>query len=101
MKKLFCAVVVIVTLASCGMGENTASTSDAMIATHVKIMNEAHTYARRVHVLENGTISYVNFTPDNQQVFTYGDSVWVNLATHQIDDTCSSAMMCVIGANLK
>jgi hypothetical protein len=51
---------------------------------------------RRVHVLENGSISYVIIRPSLDSVYKCHDTVWVNLLAHRIDDQDTTAMLCVL-----
>lgn len=51
---------------------------------------------KRAQVLENGSITYVFIRPSLDSVYKVGDSVWVNLRAHRIDDTDTTAMMCVL-----
>lgn len=51
---------------------------------------------RRVHVLENGSVSYVIIRPGLDSVYRCYDTVWVNLNTHRIDDTDSTTMLCIL-----
>lgn len=51
---------------------------------------------QRILVLENNTVSYVNIPKGLDSVFTYNDTVWVNMLTHRIDDTDSFTMKCVL-----
>lgn len=51
---------------------------------------------KRVVVLENNTVSFVRIPIGLDSVYRISDTVWVNMETHRIDDTCSTTMMCVI-----
>jgi hypothetical protein len=51
---------------------------------------------KRVVVLENRTISFVHVPSVLDSVYRVGDTVWVNMVTHKIDDTDSLTMMAVI-----
>lgn len=51
---------------------------------------------RRVVILENNTISFVHIPRALDSVYKIDDTVWVNLVTHRIDDTCNTTMMAVI-----
>lgn len=48
----------------------------------------------RVTVLENHTVSYITIDADKVRLYRAGDHVWVNLATHSIDDITDSSMKC-------
>lgn len=50
----------------------------------------------RIKVLENSTISYVRLDSIELSVVYPLDSIWVNLATHRMDDTCNTTMRCVV-----
>lgn len=50
----------------------------------------------RVRVLDSGTISYFYPSPSSCDVYQIGDTIWVNMSTHRIDDTSSVAQRCVI-----
>jgi len=60
------------------------------------IVQMSSTVPTRVKIIENGTISYVNLTPEEEKVYRPADTVWVNLETHKVDDTCSTTMKGVI-----
>ena len=51
-------------------------------------------YHWRAQVLENSTITLVKMTLDERMVYEEGDSVWVDLATHRINDTLDNTMLC-------
>jgi hypothetical protein len=51
---------------------------------------------KRVVILENNTISFVRIPSSLDSVYKVNDTVWVNLVTHKIDDTCNTTMMAVI-----
>ena len=51
---------------------------------------------RRIVVLENNSVSFINIPSHLDSVYRTNDTVWVNLFTHRIDDLDSSAMMSVI-----
>lgn len=51
---------------------------------------------KRVIVLENNTVSFVNIPNHLDSVYRDNDTVWVNMITHRIDDSDSSTMMAVI-----
>lgn len=40
----------------------------------------------RVRVIESGTISFVRITDELSHVYKEGDTVWVNMKLHRIDD---------------
>lgn len=50
----------------------------------------------RIKVLENNTISHLRIPTNLNTVYTYGDTVWVDMARHMLDDTCDVTMQCVI-----
>jgi hypothetical protein len=54
----------------------------------------------RVKVLENSTITYCDINARERSVLRPLDTIWVNLATHRIDDTCTTAMKAVIYLSL-
>lgn len=52
---------------------------------------------RKVTVLENGSVSFINArTYSEHGLYAVGDTVWVNLSTHSVDDISDSTMLCVI-----
>jgi hypothetical protein len=51
---------------------------------------------KRVVVLENNTVSFVNIPRNLDSIYHDFDTVWVNLLTHRIDDRDTNTMMCVI-----
>lgn len=53
----------------------------------------------RAVVLENNTVTYCNIPSNLSNLFKENDTVWLNLDTHQIDDTCDSAMKAVLFSN--
>ena len=53
----------------------------------------------RSRVLENNTMTFVKMTYEEALLFRPLDTVWVNLETHKVDDTCRSAMKCVLFAH--
>lgn len=50
----------------------------------------------RIKVLKNNTINHLRIPNRLMTVYTYGDTVWVDLTRHVLDDKCDSAMRCVI-----
>lgn len=50
----------------------------------------------RATVLENGTITWVTLKVSEQSTLVTGDSVWVDLRHHQINDTLENTMKCVL-----
>lgn len=50
----------------------------------------------RGKVLENGTIVAVYLSEVQRFIYRKGDTVWIDLSTHTIDDTLSTAMKCVL-----
>ncbi len=50
----------------------------------------------RIKVLENSTISYVRLDTTQLKVLHDQDTIWVNLATHLMDDTCNTTMGSVV-----
>jgi len=50
----------------------------------------------RAKVLENNTITFVRIPDYLSKVYSYGDTVWVDMAKHIIDDTSDVTMQCVI-----
>jgi hypothetical protein len=50
----------------------------------------------RAKVLENNTITFVRIPDYLSKVYGYGDTVWVDMAKHVIDDTSDITMQCVI-----
>ena len=58
---------------------------------------QAPTYKiKRVVVLENNTVSFVHVPVGLDSIYRAGDTVWVNLITHRIDDSDTLTMMSVI-----
>ena len=51
---------------------------------------------KRVVVLENNTISFVHVPTGLDSVYRINDTVWVNLITHRIDDTCNTTMKALL-----
>lgn len=41
-------------------------------------------------------ITLVKLTPEEWEHYMPGDTAWVNLETHRIDDTCNTTMACVL-----
>ena len=58
--------------------------------------NNQITHVWRAKVLENGSIVPVYTTYGECGLYHMTDSVWVNLATHRVDDTCTTTMLCVL-----
>lgn len=50
----------------------------------------------RAKCLENNTITYAKYPEALMSMYREGDTVWVNMVTHCIDDTDTTAMMCVL-----
>jgi len=50
----------------------------------------------RAVILENNTISYCKVPERLKDVYYSNDSVWLNLATHTIDDTSANTMRAVL-----
>lgn len=46
----------------------------------------------RARVLENSTMSYVDLTFKQKLLFQSGDTIWLNLDTHLVDDTAQFTM---------
>lgn len=92
MKKTFIGLVCLLTLLSCGSRSGNRQTTSEPDEKKVPKVSAVY----RVKILENGTISYCNLTLDEQLSMHPLDTVWVNLATHRIDDTCTTAMKGVI-----
>jgi len=57
------------------------------------------TVLRRIKILEQNVISYVKLSPEEQDIFRYLDTIWVDLASHTINDTAKQAEICVILLN--
>lgn len=76
-------VLMLAMFASCGPKE-------------VEPITNTDAYTWRAEVLENNTITYVNMTYNERQVYYPKDSVWVDLATHRINDTADNTMRCVL-----
>lgn len=51
-------------------------------------------YHWRAQVMENNTIVVVKMTLDERAIYKPGDSVWVDLATHRVNDTLDNTMLC-------
>lgn len=50
----------------------------------------------KIKVLENNTTSHVRIPTHLSNIYSYSDTVWVDLATHTINDTLDNTMQCVI-----
>lgn len=50
----------------------------------------------RVIVLENNTVTHLNLMQRQWNITKVNDTVWVDLNTHTINDTCNTAMKCVV-----
>lgn len=74
-------VFILASFASCSSSEPTPAPITAV-------------YTWRAKVLENNTITRVNMQYDERQSYNPHDSVWVNLDTHQVDDTAENTMLC-------
>lgn len=74
-----------------------------MVAIAISIVSCQETQppykVRRVLVLENNTVSYVHVPRGLDSVYRNNDTIWVNLETHKIDDTCNTTMMGVLIEN--
>lgn len=55
-------------------------------------------YTWRAQVVENGTITHVDMVGTERFTYLMGDSVWVNMDTHRVDDTAQNSMLCVLGS---
>lgn len=58
--------------------------------------DEPADYVCRAKVLESNTIVILKVTANQRNLLNQYDTVWVNMITHKIDDTCNTAMKCVI-----
>lgn len=76
-----------------GLALLTSCGQDTQIASNGDILKPV---IRRAVVLENNTLTYVSIRPSLDTVYKAGDTVWVNLDTHRIDDTDSTTMMAVL-----
>lgn len=47
----------------------------------------------KVKVLENGTMTYADLTHKEVTSLSQGDTVWLNLSTHRIDNVDTTAML--------
>lgn len=50
----------------------------------------------RARVAENNTITIIQLTDDQRNILWIGDTVWIDLRTHTINDTSNTAMKAVI-----
>jgi len=50
----------------------------------------------KVRVLESGTVTLCDVTASEAYNLTVGDTIWVDLEKHILDDTCSTAIKAVI-----
>jgi len=50
----------------------------------------------RANCLESSTITYVRCTEKLSPIYKDGDTVWVNMNTHYIDDVDTTAQKCVL-----
>lgn len=50
----------------------------------------------KVRILESNTVTLLKVDEQEFNSLERRDSVWVNLDTHVIDDTCNTAMKCVV-----
>lgn len=50
----------------------------------------------RVRVIESGTISFVRITDELSHVYKEGDTVWVNMKLHHIDDVDTLTQKCIL-----
>lgn len=82
MKKVILMVAIAISIASCNHPESTPPF-----------------ITKRVVILENNTVSYVHVPRGLDSVYRNNDTVWVNLETHRIDDTCNTTMMGVLIEN--
>jgi len=82
-------ITVVLAVAAIIMVSMTSCTSNA--SGNAPIYNTV-----RIKVLENNTINHLRIPNNLMTVYTYGDTVWVDLERHVLDDTCDSAMQCVI-----
>lgn len=58
--------------------------------------NKARTVKMRIQILENNTISYVQVPANLLGVYKIGDTVWVDLGNHIINDTANYTMKGVL-----
>lgn len=54
-------------------------------------------FKRQITVLENGDKDWIALTEQEYLVHQHGDSVWVDLSAHRIDNTSDTTMLCVLG----
>ncbi len=57
---------------------------------------EAPYVTARAKVLESGTITYIDLNQTRAETLLVGDTVWLDLDTHIINDTGSCTMKAVI-----
>ncbi len=55
---------------------------------------KSYSYHWRAQVMENNTITVVKMTLDERLFYRDGDSVWVDLGTHRVNDTMENTMLC-------
>ena len=82
MKKILAIAIAAISLASCKDVNNSG--------------RRPYVVNLRAKVLESNTITYVRLPVDKFDIYRDKDTVWVNLQNHTIDDTCTTAMQCVI-----
>lgn len=86
MKKVIASALIIASLVSCTGTQN-------------EIRKPSPTPLVRVKVVENGTISHVVLTHEQKMTLRYRDTVWVDLATHTINDTAQYTMKAILLLN--
>jgi hypothetical protein len=82
MKKLFFIFIALISLVAC----------------NDEVYNQGFGLIKNVRakVLENGTVTYCTLDDRKKEIYHPNDTVWLNLATHQIDDTSSNTMQVVL-----
>lgn len=58
------------------------------------LTSEQLQYHWRAQVMENNTITPVYMTMGERLLYEAGDSVWVDLRTHRVNDTSENTMLC-------
>lgn len=81
---LLCVIGIVITMLTAHSSINTHMRAKSVVA---------------VRILENGTITHCELTSVQRGILKNIDTVWLNLETHQIDDTCSTTMKAVLLIN--
>ncbi len=62
-------------------------------------LSYAPTKTVKVRILENGSVTYCNLHSPQEEILKIGDTVWVNIAKHQVNDVDSNTMLAIIIPN--